>query len=290
MSFYIWRRGAGQRILAGGEGRRSCGPQPPEPAIPLTAPRQGRGESRWQLLLAPRLAGAHFSFAFIRGFGPLNQRPATPGTSITIDRAPAGPNSGRAAENHAGRSFSRRCRGAFLLCFYPGVRAAKPAALTPGYNSWHRPAVPAPQSGAKCRNSRAREGGDRKGRQIPSPLRGLVPLAADLSHPAGRDRGLSSFARFAGFGAPFMNKENFFRSPCPPPFQAHLCWKRSHFQAHSWIGKCWSSSAAHRGSWACKLEASSLQPNKRGRSGTSATGPRPEARAAGSAADVPLPG
>jgi len=241
LSFYIWRRGAGQRILAGGEGRRSCGPQPPEPALPSTAPRQARiraGPRRITLAVPSRAAvAAHF-----------------------------------------------------FLCFYSGVRAAKPAALTPGYNSWHRPAVPAPQSGAKCRNSRAREGGDRKGRQIPSPLRGLVPLAADLSHPAGRDRGLSSFARFAGFGAPFMNKENFFRSPCPPPFQAHLCWKRSHFQAHSWIGKCWSSSAAHRGSWACKLEASSLQPNKRGRSGTSATGPRPEVRAAGSAADVPLPG
>ena len=129
LSFYIWRRGAGQRILAGGEGRRSCGPQPPEPALPSTAPRQARiraGPRRITLAAPSRAAvAAHFSFAFIRGFGPLNPRPSPPAIILGI------PQSG----------------------------------------------MPAPQSGAKCRNSRARQAGDRKRREIP-------------------------FARFAGFRRP----------------------------------------------------------------------------------------
>jgi len=71
LSFYIWRRGAGQRILAGGEGRRSCGPQPPEPALPSTAPRQARiraGPRRITLAVPSRAAvAAHFFLCFYSG-------------------------------------------------------------------------------------------------------------------------------------------------------------------------------------------------------------------------------
>jgi len=132
LSFYIWRRGAAQRILAGGEGRRSCGPQPPEPAIPLTAPRQARiraGARRIALAAPSRAAvAAHFSFAFIRGFGPQNPRPPPPaiilGTAPRCQRPKAAPNietpepAKRASENAArflspaSRACSA-CRGRF---------------------------------------------------------------------------------------------------------------------------------------------------------------------------------
>ena len=157
LSFYIWRRGAGQRILAGGEGRRSCGPQPPEPALPSTAPRQARiraGPRRITLAAPSRAAvAAHFS-----------------------------------------------------LCFYPGVRAAKPAALTRGYNSWHRPAVPAPQSSAKCRNSRAREAGDRKGREIPvARFADLFRLLRTFPIPQGGTVGFLLSPASRASGVRFMN-------------------------------------------------------------------------------------
>jgi len=127
LSFYIWRRGAGQRILAGGEGRRSCGPQPPEPALPSTAPRQARiraGPRRITLAAPSRAAvAAHFSFAFIRGFGPLNQRPSPPaiilGTAPRCQRPKAAPNvetpelAKRATEKAA--RFLARFAGLFRL-------------------------------------------------------------------------------------------------------------------------------------------------------------------------------
>ena len=132
LSFYIWRRGAGQRILAGGEGRRSCGPQPPEPAIPSTAPRQGRGESRWQLLLAP-LSRRISPYAFIRGFGPLNQRPSPPaiilGTAPRCQRPKAAPNvetpePAKRATEKAARFLSPASRTCSACCGpFPSRRA-----------------------------------------------------------------------------------------------------------------------------------------------------------------------
>ena len=150
-------------------------------------------------------------------------RPATPGTSNTVDRAPAGPRRITLA------APSRAAVAAhFSLCFYPGVRAAKPAALTRGYNSWHRPAVPAPQSSAKCRNSRAREAGDRKGREIPvARFADLFRLLRTFPIPQGGTVGSLLSPASRASGVPFMNEESPFRSTCPPPFQAHLYWERS---------------------------------------------------------------
>jgi len=44
-------------------------------------------------------------------------------------------------------------RRIYVFALIRGWRAAKPAALTPGYDSWRRSAAPAPRGGAKCRNS-----------------------------------------------------------------------------------------------------------------------------------------
>jgi hypothetical protein len=137
LSFYIWRRGAAQKILAGGEGRRSCGPQPPEPAIPLTAPRQARiraGPRRIALAAPSRAAvAAHFPFAFIRGFGLLTPRPSPPaiilGTAPRCQRPKAAPNvetpepAKRATEN-AARFLSPASRACSACCGrFPSRRA-----------------------------------------------------------------------------------------------------------------------------------------------------------------------
>jgi len=167
LSFYIRRRGAGQRILAGGKGRRSCGPQPPEPALPLTAPRQGRGESRCQLLLAPlsrRISPLLLSGGKgRRSCGPQPPEPALPSTAPRQARIRAGPRRiTLAAPSRA--AVAAHFSFAFIRGFGPLNPRPSPPAIILGIP---QSGMPAPQSSAKCRNSRVREAGDRKRREIP---------------------------------------------------------------------------------------------------------------------------
>jgi len=234
LSFYIWRRGAGQRILAGGEGRRSCGPQPPEPALPSTAPRQARiraGPRRITLAAPSRAAvAAHFSFAFIRGFGPPFLRPATPGTSNTIDRAPAGPRRiTLAAPSRA--AVAAHFSFAFIRGFGPLNQRPSPPAIILGT----APRCQRPKAAPNVETPESAKRATEKAARFLARFAGLFRLLRTFPIPQGGTVGFLLSPASRASGAPFMNKESPFRSPCPPPFQAH-----------SWIGKC--GVAARRGS------------------------------------------
>jgi hypothetical protein len=153
------RRAAAPRIIAGGEGRCFCGPQPPGTGVNiLSAPRQGRGEWReeqatptpstdktatpgWpslprKFLLYTRTSRITKSTTarrpFRRGTWSSSERAALSTTSgISGGLAGTSPSAGRRGSSRA--AVAAHC--SFRFC--PGVRAGRPAALTPGYDARH---------------------------------------------------------------------------------------------------------------------------------------------------------
>ena len=106
----------------------------------------------------------------------------------------------------------------------------------PTWSSWRSGAREAGGSSlahsASCgwqrRGEQAREAGDRKGSEIPvARFAGLFRVPRTFPIPQGGTVGFLLSPASRASGAPFMNKESPSWSPCPPPFQAHLYWKRS---------------------------------------------------------------
>jgi hypothetical protein len=152
-SLYILRRGAAPRIIAGGEGRRFCGPQPPEPAltrIRVNLERAPAGARR--IALGAIDANAFHTSESELPRHLLDSRPrarmrACPNAGVPeIAAGWRWNSSGRAASSTtngiSGRLAPTRqallaplSRRISLFSFIRGLRAAKPAALTPGHDS-----------------------------------------------------------------------------------------------------------------------------------------------------------